>query len=180
PVANAQSPAPQKGGTLVMAMATEPPTLNPSITTGAPDQLIGCMIYEGLTRIGQGFQIFPMLARSWDIGSDGLRYTFHLQNATWHDGKPFTSKDVVFSLTNISAKYGPVFRAAGQSIASVEALDPATAVITLNRPFGPLLMSLSCDLNGGILPEHVFAGTDILHGPATLTQPVGTGPFKLS
>ena len=180
PNANAQSAAPQRGGTLVMAMATEPPTLNPSITTGAPDQLIGCMIYEGLTRIGQDFRIYPMLAKSWDIGSDGLRYTFHLQSAAWQDGAPFTSKDVVFSLTNVSAKYGPVFRAAGQSIATVETPDTATVVLTLNRPFGPLLMSLSCDLNGGILPEHVFSGTDILRGESTLWRPVGTGPFKLA
>lgn len=163
-----------------MAMATEPPTLNPSITTGAPDQLIGCMIYEGLTRVGHDLQIHPMLAKSWDISGDGLRYTFHLQNATWQDGKPFTAKDVVFSLTNVSEKYGPVFRAAAQSIESIEAPDAATAVITLKHPFGPLLMSLSCDLNGGILPEHIFSGTDILHGAATLTQPVGTGPFKLA
>ena len=178
-MASAEAP-PQRGGTVIIGMTNDPPTVNPAITAGAPDRLIGCMVYEGLVRVENGFHILPALAKSWEISPDGLSYTFRLVDAKWQDGTPFTSTDVRFSLQNINAKYGPLFAASGRVIASIEAPDPATAIIKLAHPFGPLLLSLSCDQNGAILPAHVFAGTDVLRNPATLAQPVGTGPFKLT
>lgn len=171
---------PQSGGTMVMGMTTDPPTVNPAITAGAPDRLIGCMVYEGLVRIAKGFRIVPDLARSWDTSPDGLRYTFHLVTANWQDGTPFTSRDVQFSLQNINGRYGPLFAASRRAISAIDTPDPSTVVITLEHPFGPLLLSLSCDQNGAIFPAHLFAGTDILRNPATLAQPVGTGPFRLT
>jgi peptide/nickel transport system substrate-binding protein len=170
----------QRGGTMIMGMTNDPPTVNPAITTGAPDKLIGCMIYEGLVRVVEGFHIEPALAKSWEISSDGLNYTFHLADAKWQDGNAFTSSDVQYSLQNINAKYGPLFAASGHAITAIDKPDPTTAVIRLSRPFGPFLLSLSCDQNGAILPEHVFANTDILRNPATLAQPMGTGPFRLA
>ena len=142
----------QRGGTMIMGMTNDPPTVNPAITTGAPDKLIGCMIYEGLVRVVEGFHIEPALAKSWEISSDGLNYTFHLADAKWQDGNAFTSSDVQYSLQNINAKYGPLFAASGHAITAIDTPDPTTAVIRLSRPFGPFLLSLSCDQNGAILP----------------------------
>jgi len=138
------------------------------------------MVYEGLVRASKGFRIEPALAKSWDISSDGLRYTFHLVTTKWQDGTPFTSRDVAFSLQNINGPYGPLFAASRRAISAIDAPDPSTVVITLTHPFGPLLLSLSFDQNGAILPAHLFADTDILRNPATLAQPVGTGPFRLT
>jgi peptide/nickel transport system substrate-binding protein len=171
---------PQRGGTMVMGMTSDPPTVNPAITAGAPDRLIGCMVYEGLVRFAKGFRIEPALAKSWAISPDGLRYTFHLVAANWQDGTPFTSRDVAFSLQNINGRYGPLFTASRRAISAIDTPNPSTVVITLEHPFGPLLLSLSCDQNGGILPAHLFADTDILRNPATLARPVGTGPFRLT
>ncbi len=53
-------------------------------------------------------------------------------------------------------------------------------VIELDRSYGPFLFSLSSYANAAILPEHLFAGTNVLENPATRTKPVGTGPFMLS
>jgi ABC-type transport system substrate-binding protein len=61
--ASAQN-APQPGGMMIMGMTTDPPTVNPAITAGAPDRLIGCMVYEGLVRVAGGFHIEPALAKS--------------------------------------------------------------------------------------------------------------------
>jgi peptide/nickel transport system substrate-binding protein len=179
-LAGAADPAPvQSGGTMIIGMTNDPPTVNPAITTGAPDTLVGCMIYEGLVRVAEGFHIEPGLAKSWEISADGLSYTFNLVAAKWQDGTAFTSNDVQYSLRGINAKYGPLFAASGRVIAAIDTPDPTTAVIRLSRPFGPFLLSLSCDQNGAILPAHVFANTDILRNPATLAQPMGTGPFRL-
>ena len=163
-----------------MGMTADPPTLNPAITAGAPDRLIGCMVYEGLVRVAKGFRIEPALAQSWDISPDGLRYVFHLIPTRWQDGTPFTSRDVAFSLQNINGRYGPLFAASRRAISAIDTPDLSTVLITLAHPFGPLLLSLSCDQNGAILPAHLFADTDILQNPATLAQPVGTGPFRLT
>lgn len=178
-MAQAQS-TPVKGGTLIMAISGDPPAVNPDITNGVPDKLVGCMVYESLVRITKSYEAAPLLAKSWQISPDGLVYTFQLVEAKWHDGTAFTSEDVKFTLSEVSPKYGARFIAAAKAIKSIETPDPHTVVVTLNQPFGPFLMSLSCSTNAAILPAHVFRGQDVTKHEASLTAPVGTGPFKLT
>jgi peptide/nickel transport system substrate-binding protein len=177
-IAVAQTP--QRGGTLLSAMAADPTNINPDLSTGGPDLYIGCMIYEGLVRFGKGFKIEPLLAKSWEISSDGLDYTFHLVEANWHDGKPFTSEDVKYTLTEVSPKYGPYFLNPSKVVQSIDTPDARTVRIKLSKPFGPFLFSLACDQNTAILPAHVFRGTDAPSNPASTSAPVGTGPFKIA
>src|SRR5262249_41737702 len=117
--------------------------------------------------------------KSWTVSPDQTLYTFSLVDTKWHDGKPFTSRDVKFTLEEVSGKYGSKFASTKSRIKSIETPDDRTVVLQLDRPFGPLLFSLSNYGNGVILPEHLFAGTNALTNPATLTAPVGTGPFML-
>ena len=170
---------PRYGGTAVTVLGADPAVLNPGISVGVPDVFVGCILYDSLIRFGKNFEIVPNLARSWEISKDGLTYTFHLEKASFTDGKPVTSEDVKFSLTQVSAKYGPKFNAPGSFIETIETPDPLTAVIKLSKPFGPFLFSLACEQNAPILPAHVFQGTDVLKNEATLSKPVGNGPFVL-
>jgi peptide/nickel transport system substrate-binding protein len=178
-VAHAQG-APRRGGTLIMATGADPTGFNPDITTAITDYLVGSQIYEGLTQIDQDFRPIPWLAKSWSVSDDGTRYTFQLVQAKWQDGKKLTSKDVKFTLEQVSGKYGSKFAAAAARIKSIATPDEGTVVIELDRPYGPSLFSLSSYGNAGILPEHLFAGTNALDNPASRTAPVGTGPFMLS
>ncbi len=181
--ASAQSPkpTPQRGGTVIAALGADPALVNPDVSIGVPDVFTGCIVYEGLIRFGQHFEIQPALATSWEVSPDGLTYVFHLETATFSDGKPVTSEDVKFTLTQVSAKYGPKFRAPGQFIQSIETPDPLTAIIHLSAPFGPFLFSLACDQNAGIMPKHRYAdGGEVLKNPTTITEPIGAGPFVLS
>jgi peptide/nickel transport system substrate-binding protein len=173
----ASSATPRRGGSLVMVLSGDPPTLNPDVTTGVPDVSVGSLIHDGLTRIDENFKPAPNLAESWTISPDNTRYTFKLVQTKWHDGKDFTSRDVKFTLEEISAKYGSKFAAAASHIKNIATPDPRTVVIELDKPFGPLLFSLSNYTNAAVMPEHLFAGTNILTNPATLSNPVGTGPF---
>jgi peptide/nickel transport system substrate-binding protein len=168
---------PKRGGTLVMVLDGDPPTLNPDITTGVPDVIVGDLMLEGLTRIDDTLQAVPNLASEWTISPDGTRYTFKLVEATWHDGKPFTSADVKFTLDRVSRKYGAKFGAAAGHIQTIDTPDDRTVVLTLDKPFGPLLFSLSNYTNAAILPAHVYGDADVLGHPATLAHPIGTGPF---
>jgi|TARA_Y100000815_G_scaffold275270_1_gene312607 peptide/nickel transport system substrate-binding protein len=120
------------------------------------------------------------LAEPWEIAEDGTKYTFSLKDAKWHDGKPFTSADVKYTLENVSGKFAPVFASAANRIVSIDTPDDKTAVIALSEPFGPFLMSLACPQGGAIMPEHLFAGTDPMTNPASNEAPVGTGPFKFA
>ena len=176
----AQPAAPQRGGTVTMAIGSDPTNINPNLSSNYPNQLLGCMIYQGLVQVSIDSKITPLLAKSWTITPDGLTYTFDLVKANWHDGKPFTSDDVKYSLTEVSAKYGPIFASSGRLIESVEAPAPDKVVIKLKQSFGPFLMSLACPQNGAIMPAHIFRGTDPLTNPASSSAPVGTGPFKLA
>lgn len=171
---------PKHGGTATIGVGSEPTNLNPDLSTGYPNQMIGCMIYQGLVQVSIDSKILPLLAKSWTIAPDGKTYTFDLIQANWQDGKPFTSDDVKFSLTEVSAKLGPIFSAAGKMIDSVETPAADKVIVKLKEPFGPFLMSLACPQNGAIMPAHIFRGTDALTNAASSTTPVGTGPFKLA
>ncbi|MBI3711271.1 MAG: hypothetical protein HY246_26815 [Proteobacteria bacterium] len=181
-----QSPAPaaeetpQYGGTAIAALGAEPAVLNPDISVGVPDIFTGCILYDALVRFGEGFKIVPSLAKSWEIAPDSLTYTFHLETANWADGKPVTSADVKFSLLELSSKYGAKFNSPGRAIQDIDTPDPLTVIIRLSKPFGPFLFSLACEQNAAVLPAHVFRGTDVFKNPATLTAPIGNGPFQLA
>lgn len=177
--ARAQAAAAKRGGTLVIAIDSDPPTVNPSITTSVPDVSVGSLVYDALTKLNENLVPVPHLAQSWTVSPDQCTYTFHLVEANWHDGKPFTARDAKFSLENISGKYGAKFAAAKSHIASIDTPDDRTVVIKLGSPFGPFLFSVSGYSNAAILPEHIFAGTDVLKNPATLSSPIGTGPFMM-
>lgn len=171
---------PHRGGTLIEAIGGDPPTVNPDVSTGVPDQMVGCMVYQSLVRMTRKFKPAPLLAKSWKITDKGKKYTFQLVHAKWQDGKPFTSADVKYTLLNVSAKYGSIFAAAASHIRNIQTPNAHTAVINLKQPFGPMLYSLACPQNSAILPKHIFQGTNPLTNPATLSHPVGTGPFKLT
>jgi len=110
---------PRYGGTAVTVLGADPAVLNPGVSVGVPDVFTGCIVHDALVRFGKNFEIVPNLAKSWEISPDGLTYTFHLEKAAFTDGKPVTSEDVKFSLTQVSAKYGPKFLAPGSFIQTI-------------------------------------------------------------
>ena len=91
---------PKPGGTLRFVMKYEPPTLaainNSSTPTTSPK------IFDGLLTYDDELKPLPQLATAWAISPDGLEYRFTLrEGVTWHDGKPFTSADVAFSILRL-------------------------------------------------------------------------------
>ena len=122
------------------------------------------------------------LAESWEISDDGLTYTFTLQDGvTWHDGEPFDSADVKFSIELVknpdSASY---LGALLLDIESVATPDQMTVVLTLTEPNAALFDALSFIT---MLPEHElasFAPTELVQADWWFTNPIGTGPFQWS
>jgi ABC-type transport system substrate-binding protein len=166
-----------RGGTLNVLVQPEPPTLMLGINQQGPVELVGSKIYQTLLTYDFALKPQPGLAKSWTQSPDGMTYTFKLQeNVKWHDGKPFTSADVVFSTKTFLPEVNPRARAVLAHVADVEAPDAQTVVFKMKQPFGPFLGSF-VPSNMPMVPKHIYEGTDFRTNPANQT-PIGTGPFK--
>ncbi|KAF1020680.1 MAG: Periplasmic dipeptide transport protein [Paracidovorax wautersii] len=167
------------GGTLRTIVQPEPPMLMLGLNQQSPTQLVAGKIYESLLRWSPDMQPLPGLAKSWTLSPDGKVYTFELQSGVkWHDGKPFSADDVVFSIDKFLRSEHPRARVViNQFVESVKALSPGKVEIRLKEPFAPFLKSFVSD-NMPMVPKHIYDGTDYKSNPANQT-PIGTGPFKL-
>ncbi|NIP39203.1 MAG: peptide-binding protein [Candidatus Dadabacteria bacterium] len=172
---------PVDGDWLVYNLGAEPATLNPITARDAYESTVnGDNVYESLVkRDNESLEIVPQLAESWEISEDKLTFTFKIkENIRWHDGKPFTSEDVVFSFNKImdpkvdSAR----LKAYYQEIKNVEAIDSHTVKFTYSRPY-----FLALEFCGGmpIVPKHIFDKGDFNKNPAG-RHPIGTGPYLFS
>src|SRR5207245_11503318 len=84
--------APKRGGTLVVLVQPEPPTLASYISTSGPIGQVATKVYEGLLEYDFNLKPIPGLAESWKIGADGKTITFVLQKGgRFLDGKWFSS-----------------------------------------------------------------------------------------
>jgi peptide/nickel transport system substrate-binding protein len=167
----------RKGGTLNVIVQPEPSTLMLGLSQTAGAQLIGGNIYEGLLRYDERMNPMPGLASSWTVAPDGLSYVFKLKpNAVWHDGKPFTADDVVFSSDVFLRKMHPRVKFNLQAVESIRALDAHTVEYKLKHPFAPFLGIFEVG-SMPMVPKHIYEGTDYATNPANAT-PIGTGPFK--
>ncbi|HMH64175.1 MAG TPA: ABC transporter substrate-binding protein [Rhizomicrobium sp.] len=166
-----------KRGTLNAILADEPATLNyPLYNTRLTQQVCG-NINESLLLFDWQFQPRPNLAKSLEISPDKLTYTFHLErNVQWHDGAPFSARDVVFSSDVMLRQLNPRSRAAISHCASIKALDPYTVEYRLKQPFNAFLTSFMAS-SGPMMPAHIYEGTNFRTNPYNY-KPVGTGPFK--
>ena len=172
--ANAQT----KGGTLNLIVQPEPAILVLGLNGQSPTQYVGSKIYEGLLTYGADLKPQPGLAKSWTISADGRTYTFKLQQGVkWHDGKPFSAADVVFSVDKFLRAVHPRVRPILNTyLESIRAIDDQTVEMVLKAPFAPFIQLFGTD-NIIVVPAHIYEGTDFATNPAN-QHPIGTGPFK--
>lgn len=165
--------------TVVMLLPGNPPNLAAYLHSSTPTSLVATKIYDGLLEYDFDRNPQPGLAESWSVSEDGKTIGFKLrQGVTFHDGKPFTSADVKFSVMEVLKKYnarGPIIY---RDLVDVETPDDFTAIFKLSNPAPYLMMALS-GYESPIVPKHLFEGTDILNNPQA-NKPIGTGPFMFS
>jgi peptide/nickel transport system substrate-binding protein len=172
-------PQARRGGTLTVAIANEPPNLDPFHQAGDARTAVTVLMYQGLMYEHPSGAARPLLAESMQISPDGLTYTFRLRrNVTFHTGQPMTSADVKYSYDYIrDAANGSPGAADFGAIAEITTPDDHTVVIRLSRPNASLPMTLT-NRFGCVVPRDTFARPD---ARARLSQQsVGTGPFRLA
>jgi len=173
-VVDVQASSPKR---LVAVVEEDPPIINPAITTLIASYVTGTPVYNALTRIYLDYSIHPELAESWEASSNGLNYTFKLRRGVkWHDGEPFTSADVKWSLENANSKLQPYGVNVYAYLDHVDTPDDYTAILRLRQATSYLMQGtgITCSC---ILPKHVFEGTRLSANPAN-QHPIGTGPWK--
>ncbi|HEY4075918.1 MAG TPA: ABC transporter substrate-binding protein [Rhizomicrobium sp.] len=168
-----------RSGVLNAMMPVEPASLCYPLLNTRLTQQICSNIHESLLLFDWQFKPHPNLAKSFTVSSDGLVYTFVLQpDVRWHDGVPFTARDVVFSCDVMLRQLNPRSRNALAHCESILALDSHTVEFRLKQPFNAFLLSLMAS-SAPMMPAHIYEGTDFRTNPFNF-KPIGTGPFKFA
>lgn len=167
-----------RGGTLTLPASADPGHLNPAITTAGPTHTASELLYNGLLEYTEDLEPLPSLAESWEIEDDGATYVFQLRDdVVWHDGEPFTSADVKYTVEEVLVEHHARTAASmGPALEEVEAPEDHTVIFRFSQPYAPLLQQLDVT-EAPIIPAHIFEGTDPLEHEANM-EPVGTGPFR--
>ena len=168
--------APRRGGRLTLLVNPEPNVLINFATTAGAEQKASPKVTEGLLSYDFNVRPQPQLATAWTISADGLQYTFKLrQGVRWHDGEPFTSKDVATSI-GLLKQYHSRGRSTFANVVEVRTPDPHTALLQLSRPAPYLIYALAAS-ESPIVPAHLYDSGDPLNNPHNIA-PIGTGPFR--
>jgi microcin C transport system substrate-binding protein len=166
-----------KGGNLTMAGNGSFDSLNPFIIRGTPATGLG-LVFETLTQQSndEPFSEYGLLAETIEIPEDRSWVAYVLRpEARWHDGKPVTVEDVIFSFDTLKAKGAPFYRAYYANV--VEAVQDGDRRVkfvfdgTANREL-PLIVGQM-----PVLPKHYWEGREF--DRTTLEPPLGSGPYRV-
>lgn len=172
-----------RGGTLTVGLPYDIDTLNVYSTGFLGD--VQAATVEGLVAPNAQAKYVPVLATEVPTVANGgiemldggkrMRVTYHLRpGAKWHDGRPVTSADVLFTWQAVKdPKFIAESKQGTEDIESITTPDPQTAVVTyktVSPNFASTLFTF------GLLPKHTLEGKD-LNTDAYNQTPLGTGPF---
>jgi peptide/nickel transport system substrate-binding protein len=167
---------PVRGGTLTIGMITggTAETLVPGSALVYDDIMRANQIYDYLFFAGDDIKsLVPTLATSAEPNADATKWTFHLRDGVhWHDGKPFTADDVVWTIKSWASPANFMSGGAGLFVdyKGVRKRDPLTVEVPMFRPCAQF-PSFTSFVNAAIIQNGATTKSLSAH-------PIGTGPFK--
>lgn len=173
------SEVPIRGGTLTEGVIGNPRFINPVLAISEADKNLTSLVYSGLMRIDPSGRVENDLADSLDISSGGLVYTAHInERAIFHDGKPVTADDVIFTIQKVTDPAIKSPRRGNWDGVAIDKLDDYTVRFTLKTAYSPFVDNLAI----GILPKHIWKNVsdDEFAFSQFNTLPVGSGPYEVS
>jgi peptide/nickel transport system substrate-binding protein len=191
-VAMAQSPSPYKptkrggGGPLKLLWWQGPTLLNPHFATGTKDQDASRIFYEPFASWDVDGNLNPILAaeipsiQNGGLSADAKSVTWKLKpGVKWHDGKPCTADDVVFTWDYARDPATAAVSIGAYRDITVEKVNDLTVRVLFDKPT-PFWAVPFVGAYGCILPKHLFADYKGAKSrdAATNLAPVGTGAYK--
>jgi len=175
PQAGSSDAGPAYGDIMVEGSIGDASNLIPILASDSTSHQIAGLVYNGLVKFDKDVNIVGDLAESWEISLNGLEITFHLRKGVkWHDGRPFTSRDVLATYrVTVDPKTPTPYAGDFLKVKQIEAPDDFTVRVRYDKPFAPALMSWG----SAVLPAHLLEGKDITKSPLS-RRPVGTGPYR--
>jgi peptide/nickel transport system substrate-binding protein len=168
--AQTQAATPRRGGRIRASgtSTSTADTLDPARQSLSTDYARCQMFYNGLTRLDGSLTPQPSLAESWD-NERATVWTFRLRSGvTFHDGKPLTAEDVVYSLArHKDAATGSRARSLANQMSEIVAVGPREVRITLETPNADLPVVLG-----------TFHFLIIKAGTTDFSTAIGTGPYR--
>lgn len=166
---------PKRGGILEVSMTDTSTTdrLDPTVPLNTHDIVSTNLIYDGLVRLDQNFKALPALATAWEPNAKGTVWEFTLRDGvTFHDGKPFTAKDVVWSLRRAVDPKGK-----GTGLPQFTATIPLDGI----KAVGKNKVRFNLKQPNFFLPQLLGGFYTLIaqEGTKNFKKPAGTGPFKV-
>lgn len=152
-------------------------TLDPIATTNFTIRNAAYLMYDTLFAMDANYVPQPQMAESGSVSADGLVYTITLRaGLKFHDGSDVTAADAVASLNRWGSVDG-LGKILYSKLASIEAADDRTLVLTLSEPWGLVFDALGKISSNVpvIMPE------ELARNPASepIVEPIGSGPYRL-
>jgi len=176
------------GGPLKMLLWQAPTLLNPHFASGTKDQIASRVFYEPLAGWDKEGNLIPQLAAevptraNGGLSEDGTTVIWKLKpGVKWHDGKPLTADDVVFTWEYAADPATAAYTSGAYKDIKVEKVDDLTVKVIFAKPT-PFWADPFVGVAGMIIPKHHFGdykGAKSREAPANL-KPVGTGPYKFA
>ncbi|MFA9560324.1 ABC transporter substrate-binding protein [Evansella sp. AB-rgal1] len=162
------------GGELRIALNTQPPSLDPHVSTATATRDAARPIFETLVSLNSNYEVMPMLAERFEQSDDGLVTTFYLREGVkFHNGKEMIAEDVVASLERWITLSGRARNAIGDGV--FEIINDYELTLTLPEPsVGALHVLGAQGQYGGIMPKEI-----VENAPNDgVEELIGTGPFE--
>ena len=179
--ATAASPSPASGKVVLkIGWMESPDNMNPFL--GWSNNVYEIYGDEYLRFVGRDTKTLKPdskgVAKSWQVSSDGLTWTFQInQGITWHDGQPLTADDVAFTFNYIVDNDMPILGTATKNIKKAVVVDPYTVKLICTRPKANMLQAWMI-----VLPKHIWSKLSPQYAGSKFQNPppvVGNGPWQV-
>jgi microcin C transport system substrate-binding protein len=171
------NPDAPKGGTMRMSAIGTFDTLNPFIIKGVPAGGIG-QVFDTLMTRGEDEAAtdYPLIAESADLAADRMSVLYTLNKAArFHDGKPITPDDVVWSFETLRDKGAPQYRFYYGDVTKVETVGDNGVRFTFKNGDNRELPAILSEMP--VLSKIYWSSRDF--EKTTLDPPLGSGPYKI-
>ena len=169
-------------GQVVIGLSQEPTVFDPRRPHIEVDDGVNQAVYSPLWAVSPKGEMMPRLAlevptvANGGLSADGLTWSVKLRpGVKWHDGTPFTSADVAFSIQSVTNSDFPAYSRTGHELVdNIQTPAPDRITWTMKKPFAPYVSILAWFF---IVPKHKLENEPLTGGHFN-ESPVGTGPFK--